>query len=184
MSLGDRPLDDATLDASTTHYAKARLADDVALASLFMFRLGAEWLALPTSLLVRVAARPAVHSLPHRRGSAGAGLVNVAGDLVVHLSLHGLLGIAAGDASSHTATAGKRSMPRLVVLGDARGPLAITVDDVWGVHHYDPARLRAAPPTLTRAPGSFTTGMLEVDGHMVACLDATRVMDALSSALA
>ena len=184
VSLGDRPLDDATIDASTAHYAKARLADDVATASLFMFRLGAEWLALPTSLLVRVATPPAVHSLPHRPGAAGAGLVNVGGDLIVHVSLHGLLGIPADITPAGEPVAGKRSTPRLVVLGDTRGPLAITVDAVWGVHHYDPALLRAAPPTLTRAPTSFTTAMLEVDGHMVACLDAVRVMDALSSALA
>ena len=182
-ALGDRPLDDATIDASTTHYAEARLADDVALASVFVFRLGSEWFGLPTSLLVRVAVPPTVHSLPHRRGSALAGLVNVGGDLVVHVSLSGLLGIPAG-ATALGATGARQSVPRLVVLGDARGRLATTVDEVWGVHHHDPARLRAAPPTLTRAPTSFTTAMLELDGHMVACLDAARVMDALSSALA
>lgn len=184
VSLGDRPLDDATIDASTTHYAEARRADDVALASVFVFRLGSEWFGLPTSLLVRVAVPPTVHSLPHRRGSAGAGLVNVGGDLVVHVSLSGLLGIPAGASALSDATGPRRSVPRLVVLGDARGRLAITVDEVWGVHHHDPALLRAAPPTLTRAPTSFTTAMLELDGHMVACLDAARVMDALSSALA
>ena len=184
VSLGERPLDDATIDASTTHYAEARLADDVALASVFVFRLGGEWLGLPTSLLVRVAVPPPVHSLPHRRGSADAGLVNVGGDLVVHVSLAGLLGIAGGITTSGVETGARRSVPRLVVLGDARGRLAITVDDVWGVHHHDPALLRVPPPTLTRAPSTFTTAMLEVDGHMVACLHAVRVMDALSSALA
>ena len=184
VALGDRPLDDAAIDASTRHYSEARLTDDVALASVFVFRMGSEWLALPTSLLVRVAVPPAVHSLPHRRGSAVAGLVNVDGDLVVHVSLAGLLGIPAGASSSAGAKGGRPSVPRLVVLGDARGRLAITVDDVWGVHHHDPALLRVPPPTLTRSPSSFTTAILEVDGHVVACLDAGRVMDALSGALA
>ena len=183
VALGDRPLDDATIDAFTRHYSEARLTDDVALASAFVFRLGSEWFALATSLLVSVAVPSVVHSLPHRRGSAVAGLVNVGGDLVVHVSLAGLLGISAGASSSGAPGAG-RSVPRLVVLGDARGRLAITVDDVWGVHHHDPALLRVPPPTLTRAPSSFTTAILEVDGHVVACLDAARVMDALSSALA
>lgn len=180
----ERPLDDATLDASTTHYAQERLADEVAFASVFIFRLEAEWLGLPMSVLVRVAAPGAVHSLPHRRGAALAGLVNVGGDLVVHVSLSGLLGISAGSASSGEGATGRRIVPRLVVLGDARGRLAITVDEVWGVHHYDPTLLRAAPATLTRAPTSFTTAMLEVDGRIIACLDAARVMDALSTAIA
>ncbi|MEP6991768.1 MAG: chemotaxis protein CheW [bacterium] len=182
-ALGDTPLDDAAIDASTRHYSEARLTDDVALASAFVFRLGSEWFALATSLLVSVAAPPVVHSLPHRRGSAVAGLVNVGGDLVVHVSLAGLLGVPAGVTSSAGATGVRRSVARLVVLGDARGRLAITVDDVWGVHHHDPALLRVPPPTLTRSPSSFTTAILEVDGLVVACLDAARVMDALSSAL-
>lgn len=184
MVLGDRPLDDATLDASTKHYSEARLTEDVALASAFVFRLGSEWFALATSLLVSVAVPPVVHSLPHRRGSAVAGLVNVGGDLVVHVSLAGLLGIPTGATSSAAAPGAMRSVPRLVVLGDARGRLAITVDDVWGVHHHDPALLRVPPPTLTRSPSSFTTAILEVGGHVVSCLDAARVMDALSGALA
>ena len=184
MTLGERPLDDATIDASTRHYAEARLTDDVALASVFVFRLGSEWFALPTALLVRVAVPPVVHSLPHRRGSAIAGLVNVDGDLVVHVSLAGLLGIPAGASSSAGVPSARPSVARLVVLGDARGRLAITADDVWGVLHHNPALLRVAPPTLTRSPSSFTTAILEVDAHMVACLDAGRVMDALSGALA
>ena len=184
LALGDRPLDDATIEASTKHYSEARMTDDVALASAFVFRLGSEWFALATSLLVSVAVPPGVHSLPHRRGSAVAGLVNVGGDLVVHVSLAGLLGVPAGASSSAVSTGARRSIPRLVVLGDARGRLAITVDEVWGVHHHDPALLRVPPPTLTRSPSSFTTAILDVDGHVVACLDAGRVMDALSSALA
>lgn len=180
----ERPLDDATLDEWTAHYARPRLTEEVTFASLFVFRLGAEWLGLRTSFLVSVASLPPVHSLPHRRGSAVAGLVNVGGDLVVHASLAGLLGIAAGDATPAREIGATRATPRLVVLGDDRGRLAVTVDEVWGIHHHDPAQLRPAPPTLTRAPASFTFAMLDVDGRIVACLDPVRVMDALSVAIA
>ncbi len=180
----DRPLDDATLDESTAHYARPRLTEEVTFASLFVFRLGAEWLGLPTSLLVSVASPPPVHSLPHRRGSAVAGLVNVGGDLVVHVSLAGFLGIDPGEAAPASEIGVTRAARRLVVLGDDRGRLATTVDEVWGVHHHDPAQFRSAPPTLTRAPASFTFAMLDVDGRIVACLDPVRVMDALSVAIA
>lgn len=177
----DRPLDDASLDGATAHYASPREADETELTSALIFRLGSEWLAFPTALLDRVADLPAVHSLPHRRGGAKAGLVNVGGDLVVHVSLAGLLGVEAGAASSDDAR--RRAVSRLVVLADTRGRLAITVDEVWGVHHYGPADLRPVPPTLARAPSSFTTAMLPVDGRLAGCLDGARVLDALSVAI-
>ena len=180
--LGERPLDDDSLDASTAHYARARLDEEVVLASLFVFRLGDEWLGLPTALLVTVAPPPVVHSLPRQRRTVLAGLVNVGGDLVVHASLPGLLGIPSGDPATETVGR-RRSGARLVVLADPRGPLAITVDEVWGVHHLDPSALRPVPSTLSRAPTSFATSMCEVDGRMVGCLDAARVMDALSRAI-
>ena len=69
------------------------------------------------------------------------------------------------------------------MLADTRGRLAITVDEVWGVHHYGTTELRPVPPTLARAPSSFTTSMLQVDGRLAGCLDGGRVLDALSVAI-
>ena len=179
----DRPLDAADLDSATEHYAKRREAEDTRLESLVVFRLGGEWLGLPTSLLDRVADVPAVHTLPHRRSGATAGLVNVGGDLVVHVSLAGLLGIAAAPASDVAGDARRRVVQRLLVLTDVRGKLATTVDEVLGIHHHDDTLLRPVPPTLARAASSYTRAMLIVDGHMVGCLDGVRVMRALSAGL-
>jgi chemotaxis-related protein WspD len=179
----NRPLDDSALDAATAHYARPREAEDVRVDSVLVFRLGTEWLALPTPLLDRVAAVSPVHALPHRRSGAPAGLVNVGGDLVVHVSLAGLLGVSAERASSGHDDARRRIVRRLVVLVDARGRLAMTVDEVWGIHHHDQGRFRPVPPTLARAELSFTNAMIDVEGRTVGCLDAPRVMDALSVAL-
>lgn len=179
-AMRERPLDDAAIDAATEHYARAREREDERLSSAFVFRIGTEWLAFPTSVLDRVADPPTVHSLPHRRGGTTAGLVNVGGDLVVHVSLSGLLGIS----GEHSAAPGHRAVPRLVVLADARGRLAMTVDDVWGIHHYSAAQVRAVPPTLAKDPSAFTTAMLEVDGRPVGLLSGARVIDALSTAIA
>lgn len=181
--LRDRPLDDASIDRATAHYASPRETGEAELLSALVFRLGKEWLAIPSAMLDRIADLPPVHSLPHRRGGVTAGLVNVGGDLVVHVSLAGLLGVESGATPSHENGAGRRVVSRLVVLADARGRLAITVDEVWGVHHYGPADLRPVPPTLARAPSSFTTAMLHVDGRLAGCLDGARLLDALSVAI-
>ena len=173
------PLDDAALDEATAHYARPRESEAARDASMLVFRIGSEWLALSTRVLDRVASVQRVHSLPHRRGGTAAGLVNVGGDLVVHLSLAGVLRLAPSPA---VATGGAE-LPRLVVLVDLRGRVATTVDQVWGIHHYHASDLRAVPQGLARADSSFTNAILQLGERSVGCLDETRVMDALSMEL-
>ncbi|MEO8337034.1 MAG: chemotaxis protein CheW [bacterium] len=179
----DRPLDDDSIAAATAHYASPLERPRTDFSSALVFRLGSEWLAFPTAQLDRVADAAVVHSLPHRRRAATAGLVNVGGDLVVHVSLSGLLGVDMSSPAADTTGEQRRVVRRMVVLADARGRLAITVDEVWGVHHYTREDLRAIPPTLAHAETSYTTSMLQVDGRAVGLLDAPRVLDALSVAI-
>jgi chemotaxis-related protein WspD len=176
--LDSTSLDPASLDLATAHYARPREDERKATASVLVFRVGAEWLALPTALCDRVTAVPAVHKLPHRRAGKTAGLVPIDGDLVVHLSLADLLGINASDESARSA------IPRLVVLADAQGRVALTVSEVLGVYEHDVTQLRPVPSTLSRALVSYTSAMMDVAGRQVGCLDGPRVMNALSLALA
>ena len=169
------PLDAAALDEATAHYARPRESEAARSASMLVFRIGPEWLALSTTVLDQIAAVQRVHSLPHRRGGTAAGLVNVGGDLVVHVSLAGLLHIVPAGTSG--------TQPRLVVLRDARGPLATTVDEVWGIHHFDERALQAIPHGFSRAGPLFTVALLQVGDHSAGCLDAPRVMEALSMGL-
>jgi chemotaxis-related protein WspD len=177
-------MDAGDLDAATAHYALPREGERRVTASVLVFRLGAEWLALSTVLFDRIADVLPVHSLPHRRGALNAGLVTVGGDLVVHLSLATLLGVEAASAVPATDAAGRQVVPRLVVLSDEHGRLAFTADEVWGVYDHAADELRPAPSTLARSLVSYATAMLVVQGRQVGCLDGARVMSALSLALA
>jgi chemotaxis signal transduction protein len=179
----ERPLDDEAIATATAHYAAPIERPRTDFSSVLVFRLGTEWLAFPTANLDRVADATVVHSLPHRRRGATAGIVNVGGDLVVHVSLSGLLGVESSTGADDASAERRRVVRRLVVLADTRGRLAITVDEVWGVHHYTHDELRAIPPTLARAETSYTVSMLQVDTHTVGVLDASRVLDALSVAI-
>ena len=111
-------------------------------ASCFVFRLGAEWLALPMALLDEVVAATvdALAAAPSRSGEDR--VLSVRGDILVHVSLAGLLGIP-DDGAAASTNGHRRSAPRVVVLADARGRLAISVDEVMGIHRYDPVVLRA-----------------------------------------
>jgi chemotaxis-related protein WspD len=179
----DRPIADAAIDAATAYYAAPREVEDAASASCFVFRLGAEWLAIPMALLDEVVASRPTHSLPHRRKNVQIGVLSVRGDILVHVSLAGLLGIADDDAAPASESAHRRSAPRVVILADGRGRLAISVDEVMGIHRYDPVVLRPVPATLGQAMVSYASALLAVGDRIVGVLDGGRLLASLSHAL-
>src|SRR5262249_49367640 len=63
------------LDEWTSHVARAKV-DDVAVdtRSVVVFRIGDEWLALATPVVIEVAATRPIHSLPHRQNRVVLGL--------------------------------------------------------------------------------------------------------------
>jgi chemotaxis-related protein WspD len=180
----DRPIAEAAIETATAYYAAPREIEDAASASCFVFRLGAEWLAVPMALLDEVVTSRPTHSLPHRRGAVRIGVLSVRGDILVHVSLAGLLGIADDAAAPAAEDAHRRSAPRVVVLADGRGRLAISVDEVMGIHRYDPVVLRPVPATLGQAMISYASALLAVGDRIVGVLDGGRVMASLSQALA
>lgn len=172
----DRELPDEHRRVWTQHYAGVRRSTSRNTASAIVFRLGSEWLALPTATVHEVAEPRTVHPLPRRRAGATVGLVNVRGDLVIHVSLSEMLEIDARDGDSPPS--GK---PRLLVVGDATSRLAFDVNEVAEVVRYDPAQRRPVPSTLARASVAYTNHILALDGRIVGCLDPERTLRALSA---
>jgi chemotaxis-related protein WspD len=67
--------------------------------SVVIFRVAAEWLALPSDVFKEIAADRLIHSLPHRRNGALLGVVNIRGELLVCTSLKHILGVEIGFAA-------------------------------------------------------------------------------------
>ncbi|HEV7705108.1 MAG TPA: chemotaxis protein CheW [Gemmatimonadaceae bacterium] len=180
----DRPVSDAAIDAATAYYAAPREIESLSTAACFVFRIGSEWLGIPIGLLDEVVASKPTHSLPHRRGAVRLGLVSIRSDILVHVSLAGLLGIPDDASSPDNSSEHRRRAPRVVVLHDQRGRLAMSVDEVMGIHQYDPTVLRAVPSTLGQALVSYTHALLAVGDRMVGVLDGSRVLASMSQVLA
>src|SRR5687768_8969632 len=109
---GDAP--DGCLAEWTSHFAKPGVAADTDTRSIVIFRIGAEWLALPTSVVVEVADVLPVHSLPHRQNGAVLGLANVRGQLLICVSLGQVVGV---EPSTTSTTARRRTAhKRLLVI--------------------------------------------------------------------
>jgi chemotaxis-related protein WspD len=147
--------------------------------SVVIFRIGTEWLALPTGMLQEVSERCAIRTLPHHRAGILRGLVNVRGELLVCVSLEALLG------AEKAAEQKKEGSPaRLLICNPPGGRLAFPVSEVHGVHHYHPEDLRPSPATLAKAGGVYIVGVLPWKDRTVGCIDGELLFYALDKGLA
>lgn len=163
----------------TERVAAEKKVTEAGTTSALVFRIGVEWLALPTRIFQEVAEDCTVHSVPHRVGGVVAGIVNIRGELFVCASLGALLGL---DASAPSAS--RRVHRRLLVANRAGNRLAFPVDEVFGVHRYHPRELKPAPATLAESRVTYTTGLIPWRDRTVGCLDDELLFYTLNKSLA
>ncbi len=165
----------------TERIAAEKKVTDAGTTSALIFRLGVEWLALPSRIFQEVAEDCAMHTVPHRTGGIVAGIVNIRGELFVCASLGALLGLEkdAGEKSG----ARRRVHRRLLVANRAGNRLAFPVDEVAGVHRYHPRELRPAPATLADSRVTYTTGLIPWRDRTVGCLDDELLFYTLNKSL-
>lgn len=136
-------------------------ADAASLDAALVFRIGAEWLAVPLALAASVAPIAPVHRLPHRGGTGSHALIGIAaagGKLLPAVSLARLLDI---DGATAPAAGGRHAFRRLLVLAEPGAPaFALPVDEVHGVLRHAPAALQPAAGTVGRAPPPLLAGVL------------------------
>jgi chemotaxis-related protein WspD len=178
------PLVDLSLhDAETSVHQQRQQqhGPQAASESFLIFRIGREWLALPTPIFKRIVQTRPVHTLPHRQHRAVLGVVNVQGDLLVCLSLAHLLGFetdttAADDQARH-------DLPRLLVVSRAEEHAVFPVDQVDGVHRLAVTTFCPPPATLSHAAAAHTRAVAPWRGMTVGLLDADALFDTLNRSL-
>jgi chemotaxis-related protein WspD len=176
----DRPLSAEDRQAWTEHYAPEKRLVTPAKTSVVLFRLGLEWLALPTAAFQEVAERRVLHSLPHRRLGIVLGLVNVRGELLLCASLARLLGREVGLPAKRL----RAVFDRLLVADWNGQRFAFPVDEVHGVHRFHQADLREPPATVSRSGLHCTVGVFPWRNLAVGFLDADTIFTALNRSLA
>lgn len=145
-----------------------------------IFRLGEEWLGLPTRALAEVAPACVVHSLPHQRSPALLGVANVRGTLVACISLAELLGLDTRTA----ARDGARIVPRMLILAAVGGPIISPVDEVDGIHELDEKAVVEASSQSHAANDRFTRGVMQWRRRSIRLLDQEALLDAATRSLA
>ena len=153
----------------TTRIAQPRASKLAGDKSVVIFRIGAEWLALPTTVFQEVTDLRPVHSLPHRQGRVVKGLVNIRGQLLVCVSLAELLGLEpAAESKKPQAHA---AVPRLLVTAHKSGGVVFPTQEVHVGHRYHPEELKPLPATVSLAASRHAIGLLAWRGHKVGVLE-------------
>lgn len=147
-------------------------AGDTSDMSALAFRIGREWLALPTAMVSQVAPQAPPHRLPHRGGNGLAGIVNVGGKLVPAISLAALLGIDERDAPART---GRHTFARLLVVDWENQSFALPVADLYGIVRYASAGLTAPAATINRGLERFLLGVASREDMHIGVLDASLI---------
>lgn len=176
VRLLDRPFNVEDRRAWTEHYGRETRLSTPAKVSVLLFRIGAEWLALPTAAFQEIAERRVLHSLPHRRLDIVLGLVNVRGELLICASLARLLGLETGPSAKRL----RAVFDRLLVADWDGQRFVFPVDEVHGVHRFHQSDLREPPATVARSGFNCAMGIFPWRNFAVGLLDADAVFAALN----
>jgi chemotaxis-related protein WspD len=153
----------------TSHYAQEKQVEECDTHSVVIFRIAAEWFALPTSLFTEVTTMRVIHSLPHRRRSMVLGVTNVRGELLVCVSLSHMLSL---DKTTESTQGQQQPIHRrLLVLHDESSRTVFPVDEVHGIHRFHPRELQKVPATVAKATATYTTAILSWHNKSVGLLD-------------
>lgn len=174
----EQPLHDAHEEPQSL-YTRSRTEVS---ASMLVFRIGAEWLGLPTTTIVEVIEQRTVHSLPHQANAAVLGLTNIRGALKICVALGRMLGIdeiRGASTGGHNNQNGKRAL----VVEHEQQILVFPVDEVAGVHGYGMDTVQPPPSTLQQTGAAFTREVVSWRAEKVGLLDCGLLFYALNRSL-
>lgn len=144
------------------------------------FRIGAEWLALPTSMVLSVAPLARAHRLPHRNHAGLLGIVNAGGRLAPAIALAPLLGI---DDSAAPEITGRHVFARLLVVRAAGHNCALPVAELHGIVRYASSQLVEPAASVERPRPRHLDGVLAQDAMQIGVLNGELVAQRIAELL-
>ncbi|MBV7539036.1 chemotaxis protein CheW [Duganella sp. sic0402] len=163
-----RPVGDDYKKEWAAHFRQAAAGAEQQDASCLVFRIGREWLSLPTRMFVSVAPIATPHRLPHRASRGLSGIVNVGGTLYPCMSLANLLDI---DDSEGEAATDRHTFARLLLAQWEDQAYALPVADLHGILRYASGKVQAPAATINKGLSRFLTGVITHDDMRIGVLD-------------
>jgi chemotaxis-related protein WspD len=169
------------LERWTTHFAIEKKIESRQMQAALIFRIGAEWLAMSPNNLQEIAEVRPIHSVPRGRSNTLLGLANIRGELLVCVALDRVLGLEKMGPEKGTS---KRALyRRMVVAGREGSRFVFPVEEVHGIHWFNPTELKGVPSTVAKAQATYIKGILLWQNNSVGCLDDRLLFDMLDGSL-
>jgi chemotaxis-related protein WspD len=174
----DRPLPAGYRGQWTEHFARERKPRELTSVSAIPFRVGSEWLALPTRCFQEIAERRPIHSVPHVEQMV-LGLANVRGELLICVSLGHLLGLANVPPRNLL----RLEYGRLLVFHWNGHRTGFPVAEVHGPHRFHPEQVKPPPAMLAKSNPAYTESLLLWQQRTLVLLDPELIFSALNRTL-
>jgi chemotaxis-related protein WspD len=136
--------------------------------SVFVFRLGKEWLALATIYCKEITHRRPVHVIPHRTGKVLQGIVNLNGELELYVALHELLQIET-SIDFHASMPYQRN--RMMAIIKDGEQWAFPVDEVDGIYKWNLLKIENVPVNVSKSAVNYIKGIMRMENKSVGLLD-------------
>lgn len=153
--------------------------------SVMIFRLGEDWLALPTIYFKEVALRRPLHRIPHRSGKIFLGIVNLNGELQLCVNLHQLLGMESIKSSYANQKAYQQD--RMIAIVRERDLWVTSVDEIDGIYNWDFSEVSLIKDIseydLKPELKNYLIGIMKMDNKSVGLLDGELLFSSLKRSL-
>jgi chemotaxis-related protein WspD len=169
------------LERWTAQFAIEQKAESGRMQAALIFRIGAEWLALSPSSLQEIAETRPIHSGPRGRNNSLLGVANIRGELLVCVALDRLLGF---DQTAPEKPRSRRALYRRMVVAGRKGSrFVFPVEEVHGIHRFNPEELKAIPSTVAKTQATYLKGLILWEDKTVGCLDDQLLFNLLDGSL-
>jgi chemotaxis-related protein WspD len=119
--------------------------------------------------------------VPRGRSNTLLGLANIRGELLVCVALDRVLGLEKIRLEKPNS---KRALyRRMVVAGREDSRFVFPVEEVHGIHWFDPKELKKVPSTVAKVRATYIKGLLLWQNKSVGCLNDQLLFDMLDGSL-
>ena len=150
------------------------------MVSAIVFRLGAEWLSLPVSMINEITMLRSIYDIPHNSNNKIRGMVNIRGELIICMSLGNLLGVEKPDEDLIEE---ERSINRLIMIRDNKGYIVFPVSEICGIMHYNQKTISPPPDTVKKSRLDFVTGITDFNDKSIGCIDHEKLITCIQETL-
>ncbi len=168
------------LDEWTSDLAKEKKAVSRSALSAFIFRLGAEWLALPAGIVNEVVEKLVIRSIPFKNKALLLGMVNIRGEIQLCVSLNHLLALEGNADEEDNQKQNRVVFGRMVFIGEKDAKWAFPVDEVYGIYKFGEDELKKSPVTASKSAINYSTGVFSWENKNVGYLDGELLLFNLS----